>query len=334
MVPRRFIGHRLRDLIGDDARTSFHQEILESPIVRERFAAASAVANPEDWVATRAWLGFSANEPSLADKRNSTAYASLQAVLPASANELIRQLADGVIVPSGAGRGNVQARARSLVSLVKSLEELSLTDQIGLLFHEDFASNEEDVEKRKWAAADLNSLKSAALALVNSGCVTLAEIIGSLRYRIATRVPLVDEDSDPRVKIMTLHSAKGLQGDNIVLAGIADQLIPGLEANERKREEQRRLLYVAVTRAKRRLVVSWPRAVPYEDAIKNMVRRDYVFTQNGKRYYKLASRCTLLPQAVGDFREGSAWLASARACECPRQTGAEPPTSAWHRARA
>ena len=43
LVPRRFIGYRLKDKIGDDALTSFHEEVLEIPLVQERLDRKSVV---------------------------------------------------------------------------------------------------------------------------------------------------------------------------------------------------------------------------------------------------------------------------------------------------
>jgi DNA helicase-2/ATP-dependent DNA helicase PcrA len=55
---------------------------------------------------------------------------------------------------------------------------------------------------------------------------------------------------------MTLHSAKGLEVNRVIVAGLADQILPGEVDSQDQREERRRLLYVAVTRAREQLVVS------------------------------------------------------------------------------
>jgi len=54
LVPRRFIGYRLRDAIGEDARTEFHQEVLDHELAEERFTLATLLADPNDKVAVRA----------------------------------------------------------------------------------------------------------------------------------------------------------------------------------------------------------------------------------------------------------------------------------------
>ena len=51
---------------------------------------------------------------------------------------------------------------------------------------------------------------------------------------------------------MTMHSSKGLEFDTVVIAGVSDHIIPD-QSNDI--EEERRLLYVALTRAKENLYV-------------------------------------------------------------------------------
>jgi len=68
-----------------------------------------------------------------------------------------------------------------------------------------------------------------------------------------------EEKNKEKVDIMTMHAAKGLEWDTVYLAGIEDNIIPNarsLEEDEKNLEEERRLFYVAITRAKRILVIS------------------------------------------------------------------------------
>ena len=58
---------------------------------------------------------------------------------------------------------------------------------------------------------------------------------------------------------MTIHSAKGLEFDTVFIAGAEKDIIPHirtLEENEENLEEERRLFYVAITRAKNILYIS------------------------------------------------------------------------------
>ena len=107
---------------------------------------------------------------------------------------------------------------------------------------------------------------------------------------------------------MTLHSAKGLQDENVVIAGLADQMIPGL-TKEDLREEQRRLIYVGLTRARNRLILSWPRSITYDGAKSNYVRIDNksIITVGGAKRVKL-TRSSLLPQGLSGVKSGASWF--------------------------
>ncbi|TMQ21020.1 MAG: DNA helicase II [Candidatus Rokuibacteriota bacterium] len=71
----------------------------------------------------------------------------------------------------------------------------------------------------------------------------------------------VDElkDADSRVTLMTLHSAKGLEFPAVFLTGLEEGVFPHARSmnDPDEVEEERRLCYVGVTRAKERLTLSW-----------------------------------------------------------------------------
>ena len=84
------------------------------------------------------------------------------------------------------------------------------------------------------------------------------------------RTALVSRDDDSpdrggdargRVQLMTIHAAKGLEFDTVFIAGADDGSIPharSLADDEANLEEERRLFYVAATRARRRLFITCP----------------------------------------------------------------------------
>ncbi len=97
------------------------------------------------------------------------------------------------------------------------------------------------------------------------------------------------DDSEERVTLMTLHSAKGLEFPLVYLAGMEDGLFPGMmaiSADDRSElEEERRLCYVGITRAKEELVMTSSRL--------RMV--------NGEtRYYKISRFVEEIPENLMD----------------------------------
>jgi DNA helicase-2/ATP-dependent DNA helicase PcrA len=78
------------------------------------------------------------------------------------------------------------------------------------------------------------------------------------------RVSLVaatdSQKNGPMVSLMTVHSAKGLEFDAVFLTGMEQEMFPyrGLASGEDEElEEERRLAYVAITRARRRLTITY-----------------------------------------------------------------------------
>ena len=71
------------------------------------------------------------------------------------------------------------------------------------------------------------------------------------------------------VKLMTVHSAKGLEFPVVFVSGLSEGIFPGKRANTRERlEEERRLCYVAFTRAKDRLFLSDAAGTNYDGSFR------------------------------------------------------------------
>ncbi len=81
-----------------------------------------------------------------------------------------------------------------------------------------------------------------------------------------------EETGNASVTLMTLHSAKGLEFPVVFIAGLEDGLFPGLRAimSEDGMEEERRLCYVGITRAKEKLLLSHARSrMQYNNVMRN-----------------------------------------------------------------
>jgi DNA helicase-2/ATP-dependent DNA helicase PcrA len=68
-----------------------------------------------------------------------------------------------------------------------------------------------------------------------------------------------DDGSDDKVTLMTIHSAKGLEFPTVFVVGLEENIFPSLMSvgTAREIEEERRLLYVAITRAEKHCFLSW-----------------------------------------------------------------------------
>ena len=70
---------------------------------------------------------------------------------------------------------------------------------------------------------------------------------------------------NPKIPIITIHQAKGLEFDNVFIASLEDRIFPSYKSLENGTiPEEKRLFYVAITRAKKRLYLSWHEGSDYQ----------------------------------------------------------------------
>ena len=112
-------------------------------------------------------------------------------------------------------------------------------------------------EENKTKLENIRELKSSINAYVqNAEMPTLSGFL----EEIALYTDLEDySEEDDTVVMMTMHSAKGLEFPNVFLVGFEEGLFPGMRAigDREEMEEERRLCYVAITRAKETLTISY-----------------------------------------------------------------------------
>jgi DNA helicase-2/ATP-dependent DNA helicase PcrA len=101
-------------------------------------------------------------------------------------------------------------------------------------------------------------------------------------------IPLIDESEDKPLTISTIHSAKGLEWFSVIIPHALDGLIPSVRAlnNIEELEEERRLFYVACSRAKQDLIITMPSIVSTYNAFLSYPSRFLVEISKEKFYYK------------------------------------------------
>ncbi|MHB9306085.1 ATP-dependent helicase [Fusobacterium polymorphum] len=149
-----------------------------------------------------------------------------------------------------------------MYDIIKELKDLSYTETasyivetlIDKIKYIDYVKeNYDDAEGR---IENIEEFKNSILELEN--------VVGELRLNeYLENVSLVSatddlEEKSDYVKLMTIHNSKGLEFPIVFLVGFENEIFPGIRAefDEKEMEEERRLCYVALTRAKKKLYLS------------------------------------------------------------------------------
>lgn len=101
------------------------------------------------------------------------------------------------------------------------------------------------------------------------------------------------DEGESKINLMTIHAAKGLEFRVVHLAGTNDDLIPSKRALEEKYEniaEERRLFYVAITRAKEKLVINYPDYRPAHDGSLKFVNPSRFIAEIPQELFRSAAR--------------------------------------------
>lgn len=145
---------------------------------------------------------------------------------------------------------------RLIDDLSKKTETMSLTELVDCILNDSKMKEELELEKTIESEVRLENLeefKSITKSFEESkGIVSLGEFLEEISL-----VSDVEEykNNTNVVTLMTIHSAKGLEFDNVFLIGMEEGLFPHANClnDAEELEEERRLCYVAVTRARKRL---------------------------------------------------------------------------------
>lgn len=149
-----------------------------------------------------------------------------------------------------------QRRARALcqrvIELRAFLESHKNAEDVEVVLDELFPKDSEDTTAIRKVCDELREDDDTLTSLYS-------KLIDHLRT-----IPVSDND----VRVMTLMGSKGLEAPHVFILGSNDGNIPGKNRSSyltdmQHKEEQRRLLFVGVTRASKTLTISWARHIPF-----------------------------------------------------------------------
>ena len=187
--------------------------------------------------------------------------------------------------------------------LIESLKEkeksLSLTDFIDVVLEDTGIKN--DLESEKSIEADirlenLEEFKSITKVFEErEGNVSLGEFLDELS--LVSDVNEQKNENIDRVTLMTMHSVKGLEFDYVFIVGFEEGLFPHInsfESND-EMEEERRLCYVAITRAKQKLYIINARSRILYGKISNNIPSRFI-NEIGEEYLDIIGTNSIFTQ--------------------------------------
>jgi len=249
LAPRRRIGYRIRNNIsqqGIDIRSYFREQALDSIAAKHMFSLLTLAGNPEDRVSLRYLLGEGSPDYIQRSYLKIRSAAEERQISPRASLDLMA--AGQLTLPRTSNIKNRYINILGEIQGIKDLLNRSVQEMIDTITPED---NEE-----------LEILRDALLAALDivgefdspgDEQSWINSIVQETRNMIS--MPETPDEVD-HIRVMSLHSSKGLSSKVVIITSCIEGLIPvhdyDLSAEEQARqlEEQRRLFYVGITRCK------------------------------------------------------------------------------------
>ena len=242
LTHRRFIGERIREGLhgsGIAAESYFREEELSSDKAREALALLRLAVSPDDAPALRVILGVGDSDGRSVAYRKLADFARAEGSSPSSVLDRING-GEKVAIPVTA----LLARYQKAQGVISQLDVEDLEGVVNRLYPE--------------GVIDVQGLRRIALEVLPE-CTTAGELL----ERIVGAVTQEDVPQRPDfVRIMSLHKSKGLTSLSVFVVGLMQGIVPTInprladDSVEESVAEQRRLFFVAITRAADQLTIS------------------------------------------------------------------------------
>ena len=224
--------------------------------VRDALAYLRVLVNPADDVS----LVRIINTPkrSIGD----ATIATLQEYAKAEELPLYSVLSDPPQSLSSRPRKCISEFAMLLMKLTALKETLPLSELVTTMLEETGLKAQFELDGNEEAQTRLENLLEFAAAAKEFETVNDEKTLEAFLENVSLVTDLDSQENAPQyVTLMTLHSAKGLEYEAVFMTGMEEGIFPSMRSqlDESKMEEERRLCYVGMTRAKKILYMSFAR---------------------------------------------------------------------------
>ena len=224
--------------------------------VKDALAYLRLVVNPADDVSLTRII----NTPkrSIGD----TTVAALQEYAKEEGIPLFSALSDLPDSLSARAKKSITAFSMLLMKLTMMKDTMSLSEFVDAMLSETGLKAQFEIDGSDEAQMRLENLMEFAGAAKEFEQQSQDKTLEAFLENVSLVTDLDRQEDAPQyVTLMTLHSAKGLEYDDVFLAGMEEGIFPSMRSitEENKMEEERRLCYVGITRAKKRLYLSFAR---------------------------------------------------------------------------
>lgn len=222
--------------------------------IRDMFAYLWVIENPSDTLRLKRIINVPA-------RKIGARSVEIAEELAAQHNTMLYDIVSHADAYSELGRG--AAAMKRFGDMMQELRDMQQSASLSELYdamldlsgYQEALENKNDMESRS-RLENIMELKSNIVEYENKA--EDPSLAGFLEEMALYTDADQDEEEDDTVLMMTMHSAKGLEFPTVFLCGMEDGLFPSFRADESDEdlEEERRLCYVAITRAKQQLYLT------------------------------------------------------------------------------
>lgn len=225
--------------------------------IKDILAYMRILINPRDWTSFARALGVPSR--GIGAKSQDVLYRLFQTGL--NVPQILQKVLDHKLVATRTLKG-----IRSFAELYEKMENWGenakpsewLENLLQELDYLDYLERSDEITAEN-RVANIRELQASMVEVEKQNIHTLAQFMDQAAL-VSDQDEL--EDSQPKVNLMTIHAAKGLEFHTVFVMGLEEGVFPNqrsLDSHAQALEEERRLFYVAITRAENRLYLSHAR---------------------------------------------------------------------------